>query len=74
MNLLDNFNLLKKVGFYLAPVEDFDTYKTPTCYTSQEFSKEEIMVYKSSLERGINIVAYHGQRLVLAKLSIEMTM
>ncbi|WP_429975075.1 radical SAM protein [Enterococcus sp. DIV0840c] len=57
MNSLDNFNLLKKVGFYLAPVEDFDTYKTPTCYTSQEFSKEEIMVYKSLLERGINIVA-----------------
>ena len=56
MDILNEFNLLNKVGFYLAPVEDFKDSNNPACLSSKEYSFEEIKIYKTLFNKGINII------------------
>ncbi|MCL4908797.1 SPASM domain-containing protein [Streptococcus suis] len=55
MEILNDNNLLNKVGFYLAPVEEFDDVVNPSCLTPREFSVEELTIYKKLFNQGLNI-------------------
>ncbi|MGV2805061.1 SPASM domain-containing protein [Clostridium perfringens] len=57
IELLKKENLLNKVGFYLAPVDNSNnTCKNNTCFTIKDFSKEEIAFYEKCLSLGINSI------------------
>ncbi|EHK2407892.1 SPASM domain-containing protein [Clostridium perfringens] len=57
IELLKEENLLNKVGFYLAPVDNSNnTCKSNTCFTIKDFSKEEISFYEKCLSLGVNSI------------------
>lgn len=54
LQYIKEFDLLNKVGLYLAPVDNINgTCNSSTCFNSFEFSEEEISFYQRSLKKGI---------------------
>lgn len=50
-------SLKDKVGFYLAPVDDFsNAYTNLDCYTMREFSEQEVYIMTKILEKGFNLM------------------
>lgn len=57
IELLNKENLLDKVGFYLAPIDNSNnTCMDNTCFNIKDFSKEEILFYEKCLSLGINSI------------------
>ncbi|NFI52275.1 SPASM domain-containing protein [Clostridium botulinum] len=59
-SLIDCFesnNLINKIGFYLAPVDDINSScKNNQCFSMKEFSDEEVMFYEKCFKKGINSI------------------
>lgn len=57
LDLLEEHELRNKVGFYIAAVDDSaSSCVNPDCFSSYEFSGEEMRVYRKALQRGFNTI------------------
>ena len=57
IDCLESNNLINKISFYLAPVDDINSScKNNQCFSMKEFSDEEIMFYEKCLSKGINSI------------------
>ncbi|WP_249900406.1 hypothetical protein [Paenibacillus sp. PK3_47] len=57
LDLLEEHGLRNKVGFYIAAVDDSaSSCANPDCFSSYEFSGEEMQVYRKALQRGFNTI------------------
>lgn len=57
LDLLEQHGLKNKVGFYLAPVDDSaSSCVNLDCFSSYEFSGEELQVYRKALNKGFNAI------------------
>lgn len=57
LDLLEQHGLKNKVGFYLAPVDDSaSSCVNFDCFSSYEFSSEELLVYRKAINKGFNAI------------------
>jgi uncharacterized protein len=73
LNVLEQKNLIKKVGLYLAPVDNInESCNQHNCLNSLEFSKEEAEFIRRNLKRGYNFINIpSGQQQICGAVSLQ---